>query len=100
MFVAIFKALDGVAYLESQNLAHGDLTPCSVTVSGLLLDYLRINKLVEIAQGHQKLIYDAPDNYPQNQDVWALGITILETVISIERCTDGTKLLMQLELNQ
>jgi len=37
--------------MEDRKLSHGDLSPCSISVSGRLLDYLHINKLVNIAQG-------------------------------------------------
>lgn len=83
--------------MESNGLQHGDLSPCSVSLSGRLLDYLHINKLVEIAQGKQSLIYDAPDS--RNPDVWALGICYLETIYSIEKASDGYEFLTKLNLN-
>lgn len=98
MFVALFRALLGLAYLEDKGLTHGDLSPCSVCISGRLLDYLHINRLVSIAQGTKPLIYDAPENC-KNLDIWSLGICLLETVISIEMAQDGYKLLTKLNLN-
>lgn len=49
VFKAIYKALAGLAFLEDKGLEHGDLSPCSISISGKLLDYLHINKLVNIA---------------------------------------------------
>jgi hypothetical protein len=43
------------------------------------------------------LIYDSPDAL--NPDVWALGICILETMVSIEKAQDGYLLLTKLNLN-
>ena len=51
IFNSVIKALKGLAFLEQKNLQHGDLSPCSVSISGRLLDYLHINQLVNIAQG-------------------------------------------------
>lgn len=74
---------DGLLYLESKGLTHGDLTPCAISASGKLLDYLHINELVRIAQGRQKMIYDAPSSF--RTDMWALGVSLFEFCYSVEK---------------
>lgn len=79
---ALLNAIEGLQYLESRGLEHGDLSPCSISATGKLLDYLKINDLMRIAQGKKELVYDSPDQ--QGKDMWALGVSLFEFCYSAE----------------
>lgn len=49
IFQIFYRALKGLAFIEQHNFTHGDISPCSISISGRLLDYLHINELVDIA---------------------------------------------------
>lgn len=62
------------------------------------MDFLQINELVNIAQGRQQLIYDPPPTTSENRDVWALGICLFETLLTIESSKDGYDFLRKVKL--
>lgn len=62
------------------------------------MDFLKINELVNIAQGKQQLIYDPPTFASDNKDIWALGVSLFETLLTIERGKDGYEFLTKVKM--